>query len=140
MEKEALLIVTDLKLAVEDINKISRLVSDNSHNQQFIREISNMRPQFMENIRAMLNVTTKQCVQGIVHPALCIVYFKILCHKIIQIFNLISEWKSLISYFGHFPLDFFCQLWTQDSLRHLLRHLITNFEICQLLVTPGPFE
>ena len=45
----------------------------------------------MENIRAMLNVTTKQCVQGIVHPALCIVYFKILCHKIIQIFNLIKK-------------------------------------------------
>ena len=91
MEKEALFIVTDLKLAVEDINKISRLVSDNSHNQQFIREISNMRPQFMENIRVMLNVTTKQCVQGIVHPALCIVYFKILCHKIIQIFYLIKK-------------------------------------------------
>ena len=41
---------------------------------------------------------------------------------------------------GHFPLDFFCQIWTQHSLRHLLWHLMTSFEICQLLVTPGPFE
>ena len=77
-EKEALLTVTDLKLAVEDINKISKLVSDNSHNHQFIRAISNIRPQFMENIRAMLNVTTKQYVQGIVHPELYIYYSKIL--------------------------------------------------------------
>ena len=40
---------------------------------------------------------------------------------------------SLIACLGHFPLDFFCQIWTQDSLRHLLWHLMTNFEICQLL-------
>ena len=50
------------------------------------------------------------------------------------------EWASLISYLGHFPLDFFCQIWTQDSLRHLLWHLMTNFEICQLLATLGLFE
>ena len=60
-EKEALLTVTNCKLAVEDINKISKLVSDNSHNQQFIREIADIMPQFMENIRAMTN----QCVNGI---------------------------------------------------------------------------
>lgn len=84
-EKEALLTVTDLKLAVEDINKISKLVSDNSHNEQLIREISNIRPQFMENIRAMLYVTTKQYVQGIVHPELSICYSKILYHRITQI-------------------------------------------------------
>ena len=41
---------------------------------------------------------------------------------------------------GHFPLEFFCQIWSQDSLRHLLWHLIVTFEICQLLATPGPFE
>ena len=67
IEKEALLTVTDLKLAVEDINRISKLVSDNSHNQQLVREMSNIRPQFMENIRAMLNVTINHCVEGIVH-------------------------------------------------------------------------
>ena len=66
-EKEALLTVTNLKLAVEDINSISKLVSDNSHNQQFVREISGIMPPFMENIRAMLHVTTNQCVQGIVN-------------------------------------------------------------------------
>ena len=65
-EKEALLTVTNLKLAVEDINRISKLVSDNSHNQQFVREISDIMPQFMENIKTMLNVTANQCVQGIV--------------------------------------------------------------------------
>ena len=66
-EKEALLTVTNFKLAVEDISKISKLVSDNNHNQQFIRTIADIMPQFMENIRAMVNVTTNQCVQGIHH-------------------------------------------------------------------------
>ena len=66
-EKEALLTVTDLKLAMEDMNSITKLVSDNGHNQKFVREISDIMPQFMENIRAMLHVTTNQCVQGIVH-------------------------------------------------------------------------
>lgn len=66
-EKEALLTVTNLKLAIEDMNRITKLVSDNSHNQKFVREISDIMPQFMENIRAMLLVTTNQCVQGIVH-------------------------------------------------------------------------
>ena len=64
-EKEALLTVTNFQSAVEDINKISRLVSDNSHNKQFIRKITDIMPQFMDNIRAMVNVTTNQCVQGI---------------------------------------------------------------------------
>ena len=66
-EKEALLTVTNLKLAIEDMNRITKLVSDNSHNQKFVREISDIMPQFMKNIRAMLLVTTNQCVQGIVH-------------------------------------------------------------------------
>ena len=69
-EKEALLTVTNLKLAEEDIGKISKLVSENSHNQKFIRDIADIMPQFMENIRAMVNVTTNQCVQGIVHSKL----------------------------------------------------------------------
>ena len=42
--------------------------------------------------------------------------------------------------FGTLPIGIFCQIWTQDSLRHLLWHLIVTFEICQLLATPGPFE
>ena len=57
--------MTNFKSAVEDLNKISKLVSDNSHNQQFIREIADIMPQFMENIRAMINVTANRCVQGI---------------------------------------------------------------------------
>ena len=72
IEKEAPLTVTDLKLAVEDINRISKLVSDNSHNEQLIREISNIRPQFMENIRAMLSVIVNHCVKGIVHSEIFI--------------------------------------------------------------------
>ena len=36
--------------------------------------------------------------------------------------------------------EFFCQIWTQDNLIHLLWHFITTFEICQFLVTPGPFD
>ena len=35
---------------------------------------------------------------------------------------------------------FFFQIWTQDNLTHLLWHLMVTFDICQLLVTPGPFE
>ena len=42
--------------------------------------------------------------------------------------------------FETLPIHFFCQMWTQDSLRHLLWHLVVTFEICQLLTTPGPFE
>ena len=67
IEKEALLTVTDLKLAIEDINRISQLVSDNSHNQQLVRKISNIRPRLMENIKAMLNVAINHCVNGIVY-------------------------------------------------------------------------
>ena len=37
-------------------------------------------------------------------------------------------------------MTFFCQIWSQDSLRHLLGPLEVNFDICQFLVTPGPFE
>ena len=47
-----------------------------------------------------------------------------------------------ISYrlFGTLPIGLLLSNWTQDSLIHLLWHLMTNFEICQLLATPGPFE
>ena len=37
-------------------------------------------------------------------------------------------------------MTYFCQIWSQDSLRHLLGSLEVNFDICQFLATPGPFE
>ena len=47
-----------------------------------------------------------------------------------------------ISYrsFGTLPIDIFCQIWSQDSLRHLLGPHEVNFDICQFLATPGLFE
>ena len=62
-EKEALLTVTNCKLAMEDISKISKLLSENSHNQKFIRDIADRMPQFMEHIRTMTN----RCVQGMIN-------------------------------------------------------------------------
>ena len=47
----------------------------------------------------------------------------------------ISYWQ-----FGTLPIGIFCQIWSQDSLRHLLGPLLVNFDICQFLVTLGPFE
>ena len=41
---------------------------------------------------------------------------------------------------GHFRLEFFCQIWTQDTLRHILGPIMAIFEICQFLTAPGPFE
>ena len=41
---------------------------------------------------------------------------------------------------GTLPIGIFCQIWTQDSLTHLLWHLMVTFDICQLLGTLGPFE
>ena len=37
-------------------------------------------------------------------------------------------------------LEFICQIWTQDSLWHLLGPFLVNFGICQFLATPGLFE
>ena len=55
--------------------------------------------------------------------------------------HLIAECMSAHYWqFGTLPIGIFCQIWSQDSLRHLLWHLTVTFEICQLLVTPGPFE
>ena len=39
-----------------------------------------------------------------------------------------------------FQLEFFCQIWTQDTLWHLLGLFLVKFEICQFLASPGPFE
>ena len=37
-------------------------------------------------------------------------------------------------------MTFFCQIWSQDSLRHLLGPPEVHFDICQFLATPGLFE
>ena len=42
--------------------------------------------------------------------------------------------------FGTLPLDFFGQIWTQGTLRHILGPILVIFEICQFLTIPGPFE
>ena len=65
-KKEALLIVTNFELAVKDINTVSRLVSRNSNNKQFIMKIGKIMPQFMDNIKKMMHVSADNCVSGIV--------------------------------------------------------------------------
>ena len=37
-------------------------------------------------------------------------------------------------------LDFFAQIWTQGTLRHILGPILVIFEICHFLVIPWPFE
>ena len=46
----------------------------------------------------------------------------------------------MIGHLGHFLLDFFGQIWTQRTLRHILGPILLIFEICQFLMIPGPFE
>ena len=46
----------------------------------------------------------------------------------------------MIGHLGHFLLDFFAQIWTQGTLRHILGPILVIFEICQFLTIPGPFE
>ena len=45
-----------------------------------------------------------------------------------------------IGHLGHFLLDFFAQIWTQGTLRHILGPILVIFEICQFLTIPGLFE
>ena len=52
----------------------------------------------------------------------------------------LSAWESLIANLGHFPLEFFSQICTQDSLWHVLGPFLVKFDISQFLVTPGPFK
>ena len=42
----------------------------------------------------------------------------------------------MIGHLEHFLVDFFAQIWTQGTLRHIL----VIFEKCQFLTIPGPFE
>ena len=65
-KKEALLIVTNFQSAMKDINTVSQLVSQNSDNKQFITEIVEIMPQFMDNIKKMMHVAADNCVSGIV--------------------------------------------------------------------------
>ena len=45
-----------------------------------------------------------------------------------------------MGHLGHFPLDFFGQIWTQGTLSHILGPILVIFEICQFLTIPGLFE
>ena len=66
IQKRRHLIVTNFELAVKDINTVSQLVSQNSDNKQFIIEIGEIMPQFMDNIKKMMQVAADNCVSGIV--------------------------------------------------------------------------
>ena len=46
----------------------------------------------------------------------------------------------MIGHLGHFLLDFFAQMLTQETLRHILGPILVIFEICQFLTIPGLFE
>ena len=46
----------------------------------------------------------------------------------------------MIGHLVHFLLDFFAQIWTQGTLRHILGPILVIFEICHFLMIPGPFE
>ena len=55
--------------------------------------------------------------------------------------NLIAQRvQFVIGHLGHFQLEFICQIWTQDTLRHILGPIMAIFEICPFLMTPGLFE
>ena len=49
-------------------------------------------------------------------------------------------WQIKIGHLEHFLLDFFGQIWTQGTLRHLLEPILVIFEICHFLTIPGLFE
>ena len=40
----------------------------------------------------------------------------------------------------HFSLEFFGQIWTQETLRHILGPILVIFEICHFLTISGLFE
>ena len=46
----------------------------------------------------------------------------------------------MIGHLGHFLLDFFGQISTQGTLRHILGCILVIFEICPVLKIPGLFE
>ena len=46
----------------------------------------------------------------------------------------------MIGHLGHFLLDFFDQIWTQGTLRHIVGPILVIFEICHFLAIPELFE
>ena len=46
----------------------------------------------------------------------------------------------MIGHLGHFLLDFLAQIWTQETLRHILGPIVVILDICHFLTIPGPFE
>ena len=49
-------------------------------------------------------------------------------------------WQIMIGHLGHFLLEFFGQIWTGGTLKHIIGPILVIFEICQFLTIPGPFE
>ena len=48
--------------------------------------------------------------------------------------------QIMIGNLGHFLLEFFGQIWTQLTLRHILGPFLVIFDICHFLTISGPFE
>ena len=46
----------------------------------------------------------------------------------------------MIGHLGHFLLDFFGQIWTEGTLRHILGSVMVIFEICHFLMIPVLFD
>ena len=46
----------------------------------------------------------------------------------------------MTGHLGHFLLDFFCEIWTQGTLRDIRGPIVAIFEICHFLKIPRPFE
>ena len=44
-----------------------------------------------------------------------------------------SAWEIMIGHLGHFLLDFFCQIWTQGTIRLILGSILVIFEMCHFL-------
>ena len=42
-------------------------------------------------------------------------------------------WQITIVHLGHFLLDFFAQIWTKGTLRHILGPILVIFVICHFL-------
>ena len=72
----------------------------------------------------------------------CFCYFGCLTGPLSLHLNHLIAWHIRISdqQFKALPIGIFCEIWTQDTLRHLLAPFVVNFEICQFSAIPWPFE
>ena len=52
----------------------------------------------------------------------------------------ITHGKLRLAIWDTFFWTFLAQIWTQDTLRHILGPILVIFEICQFLMIAGPFE